>query len=618
MKYRRRSLPIVVVLVAAMLPSSVLAAISAAMTWEVRTTGSDTACSGGFRGGAFIAAPSAPSVSNAGTGGTVAANTYYCVVTYTDGLGDTVISGQSSTTTSGTTSTITVTSPSASTGALTWNCYFGTTTAGPYFPQGTTLSIGSNRVVTTTPPTTGVQPRGVDYTLQNGAQVAIDNGTITATTTGANSNVLTFTLGYTPTGVLVGNTLRTTGGTNINVGSYEITAVTTTTITVAGAGNLTTAGGAGSAILGVIGGAHASPGQAYVAAVASNSVYVKAGTYVLANGTVNTSGNRISTTSGGVLVGYNTNRYPGNTDTKPVFDAGAASMTVLTLNGNPSPRVSNFSVTNSATRASVTAIGGSGTQGSVDHCSIADCSVPYGAGTTIDYSDMYSHNCGTISMASANATRCVQDTPTATGFGLNSGSACKDCIVIANPNSTNGFTFGVSTGKGVVENCVVYGSVGAASIGFGLTNGTRAIGCIDYGSAGTGFMSSGSSANQLINCAAGGNLVDYDASFASYQKINCVTLTASPFTNAAGGDFSLNTTGGGGALCRGSGIPGIFPGIATTGYRDMGAAQTQSAGGTTGKKAGPGGGKVGMLDRPDVYRFPVPRETRYTINRKAG
>ncbi len=546
------------------------------MVWEVRSGGSDSACSGGFRGGAYVSAPSAPSVAGSSSGGTVAANTYYFVYTYTDGLGDTVISPQSQVTTTGGTSSITATSPGASTGALTWNCLVGTVNNGPYFPQGTGLTIGSNRVITTTPPTTGTQPRGADYTLQNGAQVTIDNSAITATTTGANSNTLTFTGGYTPVGVLVGNTLRTTGGTNITVGTYEITAVTTTTITVAGAGNLTTAGGAGSAILGVIGGAHASPGQAYVAAVASNSVYVKAGTYTLANGTVNTAGNRISTTSGGALVGYNTNRYPGNADTKPVFDAGAASMTMLTLNGNPSPRVSNFSFTNSATRASVTAIGGSGTQGSVDHCSITDCSVPYGAGTTIDYSDMYSHNCGTVSMASANATRCVQDTPTATGFGLNSGSACRDCIVIANPNSTNGFTFGVSTGKGVVENCTVYGAVGSSSIGFNLTNGVRAINCIAWGGAGTGFSQGAHVANQLINCMAGGNLVDYDTSFASYQKVNCQTLTVSPFTNAAAGDFSLNTTAGGGAVCRGAGIPGAFPGISTTGYRDTGAVQSGS------------------------------------------
>jgi hypothetical protein len=61
--------------------------------------------------------------------------------------------------------------------------------------------------------------------------------------------------------------------------------------------------------------------------------------------------------------------------------------------------------------------------------------------------------------------------------------------------------------------------------------------------------------------------------------IGDVTLTADPFTNAAGGDFSLNATAGGGAACREAGFPGAFPGGTTTGYLDIGAVQHQDAGG---------------------------------------
>ena len=66
-----------------------------------------------------------------------------------------------------------------------------------------------------------------------------------------------------------------------------------------------------------------------------------------------------------------------------------------------------------------------------------------------------------------------------------------------------------------------------------------------------------------------------------------VTLTADPFTNAAGGNFALNNTVGGGAACRAAGIPGVFPGGLTTGYIDIGAVQHQDSGG--------GGGLVGRL-----------------------
>src|SRR5438105_2387727 len=95
---------------------------------------------------------------------------------------------------------------------------------------------------------------GTDRSLQTAAQVAIDNGAITCTTPAANSNTLTFTAGYTPSAADVGNVVNITAGTNMNTGRYTITAQTSTTWTLAGASNLTTAGGAGSAITGNMGG----------------------------------------------------------------------------------------------------------------------------------------------------------------------------------------------------------------------------------------------------------------------------------------------------------------------------------------------------------------------------
>lgn len=53
-----------------------------------------------------------------------------------------------------------------------------------------------------------------------------------------------------------------------------------------------------------------------------------------------------------------------------------------------------------------------------------------------------------------------------------------------------------------------------------------------------------------------------------------VTLTGDPFTDAAGGDFSLNNTAGAGADLRAAGYPGVMIG-GGTGYRDIGALQHQ-------------------------------------------
>lgn len=56
-----------------------------------------------------------------------------------------------------------------------------------------------------------------------------------------------------------------------------------------------------------------------------------------------------------------------------------------------------------------------------------------------------------------------------------------------------------------------------------------------------------------------------------------IALTADPFTHAAGGDYSLNSAAGGGALCRGAGYPGTF-GATSAGFTDVGAVQSNGSG----------------------------------------
>lgn len=55
-----------------------------------------------------------------------------------------------------------------------------------------------------------------------------------------------------------------------------------------------------------------------------------------------------------------------------------------------------------------------------------------------------------------------------------------------------------------------------------------------------------------------------------------VTLTGLPYTNAGGGDFTLNNTAGAGAACRGVAVAMLYGG---TTYPDLGAFQHQDAGG---------------------------------------
>jgi hypothetical protein len=61
------------------------------------------------------------------------------------------------------------------------------------------------------------------------------------------------------------------------------------------------------------------------------------------------------------------------------------------------------------------------------------------------------------------------------------------------------------------------------------------------------------------------------------QQVGDVTETSTPFTNAAGDDFSLVS----GALSRQAGYPGTFEGYSNTGYPDIGAVSRQESGGSS-------------------------------------
>ena len=62
-----------------------------------------------------------------------------------------------------------------------------------------------------------------------------------------------------------------------------------------------------------------------------------------------------------------------------------------------------------------------------------------------------------------------------------------------------------------------------------------------------------------------------------------VTLTGDPCTNAASGDFTLNSTAGAGAACRGVGWPSAlpYPGSGRNNYPDIGALQHADSGGSS-------------------------------------
>ena len=106
---------------------------------------------------------------------------------------------------------------------------------------------------------------------------------------------------------------------------------------------------------------------------------------------------------------------------------------------------------------------------------------------------------------------------------------------------------------GMIQDNIFYGAT--------ATNGIN----IEDGSHNTGILVSGNAYGGVTNQVNGGgtNFPNYDG----------VTLTADPFIDGANQDFRLNTTSGGGALCREAAYPTTPQQLTFTNRRDIGAVQ---------------------------------------------
>ena len=129
------------------------------------------------------AAPAAPALSTATTGGTVLAGTYKVVVAYVTAAGTTSVSEPSFITTTGATSTLTVASPAAQTGATAYRAYISAPNGGPMYLQNGAGTAIATPLVLTAPPVT------------NTATAPTSNGTV-----GAAAKFRGMALTYAPSG----------------------------------------------------------------------------------------------------------------------------------------------------------------------------------------------------------------------------------------------------------------------------------------------------------------------------------------------------------------------------------------------------------------------------------
>lgn len=324
-----------------------------------------------------------------------------------------------------------------------------------------------------------------------------------------------------------------------------------------------------------IGGALASPGKAGSLMVAGNDLFIKSGSnYTVTSASSNVAGGCLtlpaSASNSNVVwcMGYQTVR--GDNGTKPIIKSDGVITTFTLITTASTANVINVEVDGNSRTSSrgVNVVGNS----YVRLCTGRNCTNSAFNGAATSFAERcYATTCSTVSAFNGiSSIGCVADGNSITGFTL-VGGFCSFCISSNNSGgSSDGFVQG---GENYFTNCTAYTNGRDGLRGLNTTVAMVCLNSISYNNSGSQFNAAAAVDNvSLINCACVSGGVN--ANITNRYSSTMVTIAADPFTNAAGGDFSLNNAATGGALCRNSGIPGAMPGLAsTTGFLSLGAVQ---------------------------------------------
>lgn len=430
---------------------------------------------------------------------------------------------------------------------------------------------------------------GTDYSQQAAAQVAVTDAVANGTTT-ITSSTANFASGH------VGNLIYLAGGSgSLAATRRQVTAVNSaTSITV----DATVASGTGIALN--LGGALASLAEL---ASSSRGMVAKNKAFVKADGTYTTTANiafaqNVATPSSSnppsQLIGYTSSRTDGGQFTIQLNTT--TSISVLTFSGN-GWNIQGVSV-NCNSLASSTGITLSASNIAITGCKVS--------------------NYGSFGINSSNAANAIFKNEVTAGTGSTAG------IQSGGNNPVIGFNYvhdgagsgiSVSGTGGVVIGNVVASMSGASADGITLAAPCHVLNNTVYSSGRHGINQTTATSVPVVllnnvlasnggfgikaNSAAGmpahvlydgnafysntsgtrSNMDDTSTNpvngVAPYANANDAVLTAGPFVNAASGDFRLNQNPGGGAACRGAGIPRAWPGLSAGGFHDFGAIQHQ-------------------------------------------
>jgi hypothetical protein len=429
---------------------------------------------------------------------------------------------------------------------------------------------------------------GVDYSQAGTASFTTSTATTTATTTVTTASAAKSWLG---------NGLFISGGGN-TTGIYEVTAVTAgVSCTVTGGAVLAS----GSSVTVTVGGCLLSPGQAGANMVAGNHVYIKGNnTYSITSATGNVSGgcitlpNATANSQMTTVIGYSALRTDNPTgSTRPILQASGA-ISAFTLVKATGQSLANFLIVDGALKTTSTGINVlRAYYVTAKNCTASGINAGAGGAVLCDTTGCTTSNTiigsGPIifCVAWSNSFGGIVNVPMAVG-----------CLSVNNSGGS-GHGFFSSGFLGVFINCTAFGNAGdgfrAAALAINVN--VTCVNCLSYGNTGVGYnCTAATNIMLLLNCAAGSNTPNFATNISLDSQLGNITLSANPFNNSAGGDFSLNSTAGGGALLRALGAIGAFPGVSTSTKLDVGAAQHTDAGG------GGGGGGGGSLFESSIIQ----------------
>lgn len=441
----------------------------------------------------------------------------------------------------------------------------------------------------------------IDYSRQTAAQITYTDLVIDATTnTKATSAGNPFKVN------LVGNIISVTSGTGFTVQRVGIVSISGTTATFdKSLGTLSSTGGNGR-----LGGAFASIGSfGAISTNTGNVCWVKynATDYSTTSTSSNVSNGVLNFQGGiatlmGLVRGYD--QYPGDqTGNRPKIKWGvnAASNNLILLNSHCA--LENIIIDgNVANFTNPNGIGGnaSGQTNILRNVKIMNCLTGFSWGLNVNDLFLYDVEitaCSTAAIALTNSPQihlynCYIHDNTGHGITTQASSSVNPeifadwCIFATNKNGASSSHIknqgSGSETKLFANNCVFY-NAGANGVDWSNRNQMAVLNHCHFetnGAFGLKLATGNLTSIYMRNCSfynnTSGKYTTTSANLLSQQISGEVIPTGSVFTNAAGGDFSLNNTASAGASVRG--LQKTLPGTSVVSYLDGGAAQHQDAG----------------------------------------